>query len=299
MWQPKKILIPTDFSQNANEAMLYAHLFARIYNTQCTLFHVISLFDYDPNNPNYNFPSFDDVYNTHEQIASEEIDKLHVKDENILFEKKIVRGVSAADEIINFAGENGYDLIIMGTHGRSGLSHFFIGSVTEKVIRHQPCPVMAVRYQRENAIPERFEKILVPVDFSNYSRKTLEYAVELATNSDAFIELIHVIEEQIHPAYYVAGDVSILKMFPDLREKSTTALRELAENNLKQDIKFSCHVKEGKSHTEIVDFADEQDIDLIVMATHGLSGFEHFLMGSTTEKVLRKSSTPILAIKIK
>lgn len=169
----EKILIPTDFSQNANEAMLYTHFFTKAFKSQCTLFHTITLFDYDPNNPSYNFSNLEEVYDTHEQIAADEIEMLYKQNSEIEFEKKIVRGVSPADEIINYAGENNYDLIIMGTHGRSGLSHFFVGSVTEKVIRHQPCPVMSVRFQKNAPVPRKFEKILVPVDFPIIQEKRL------------------------------------------------------------------------------------------------------------------------------
>ncbi|MFQ5630021.1 MAG: universal stress protein, partial [bacterium] len=161
-----------------------------------------------------------------------------------------------------------------------------------------PCPVLTIKQQRgENILQPKLEKFVVAVDFSNYSKVALFHAFDLASVFDASLEILYVIEEQVHPAFYVTGETSIMNIVPDLREKSITALREYVEKHVKKNVEHSTHVREGRAHTEIINFAEEQNADLIFMATHGLSGLDHFLIGSTTEKVVRKAKTPVFTVK--
>ncbi len=298
MWKPRKILVPTDFSRDANRAVYYAAYFSEPYESEVILLHVVSLFEHDPNNPQHNFPNIDEVYRSLETIATEQMDQIRQDHSHVQIRKEMIRGVSPAEEIINFARENQVDLIVMGTHGRSGLSHFLLGSVAEKVIRHMHCPVMTIRYiHGDTGRAPRLKRIVVPIDFSAYSKQALGHAIELAGTFGASIEFLHVIEEQVHPSYYITGDTSIFKLIPDLRERSIAAMKEFVEKEIPDGIEHTFHVREGRAHSEIVKFAEEQDADLIVIATHGLSGLDYLLLGSTTEKVVRRSKTPVLSVR--
>ncbi len=300
MWTPKKILVPIDFSDDADLAVLHAVNIGRVYNSKIILFHVVSLFDNDPNNPDYHFPDVKEIYNKLEKIAADNMQQVQQTHLKVDFDQVVVRGISPAEEILLYEKEHGIDLIVMGTHGRSGLRHFLIGSVAERVIRNASCPVMSIRYHKETeSFAPKVQRILVPIDFSSYSRQTLSHAVDIARHFNASLEILHVIEEQVHPSYYVAGDISIFNLIPDLREKSLSALKEFTEKVITDDIEHTFHIREGRAHSEIARFAQDQEIDLIVIATHGLSGLEHFLIGSTTEKVIRKVNQPVLAIKMK
>lgn len=294
----KHILVPTDFSDNADQALAYAAGIALRFGSEITLFHVISLFQDDPNNPAYRFPNHEQVLQTMEETALARFEKLEDVHENISIQMETVRGISAAEEIINYAQSNDFDLIVMGTHGRTGLSHFLMGSVAERLIRHQPCPVLTLKQQKkEGVVQPKFEKFVVAVDFSNYSKMALVQAFELALVFEASLEILYVIEEQVHPAFYVTGETSVMGIIPDLREKSIAALRAYVDKEVSKNVEYSTHVREGRAHTEIIHFAEEQNADLIFMATHGLSGLDHFLIGSTTEKVVRKARTPVFTVK--
>ena len=294
----KKILVPTDLSDNAEQALAYAAQIATKYDGKITLFHVISLFQDDPNNPAYRFPNYEQVLSTMEETAQERFEKLEHEHKNVPIKKETVRGISAAEEIISYAQSKKYDLIVMGTHGRTGLSHFLMGSVAENVIRHQPCPVLTIKQvKKEKIVAPKLEKFVVAVDFSNYSKMALVHAIDLAKIFGASLEVLYVIEEQIHPAFFVTGETSVLNIIPDLREKSIEALQEYVEKELKEKVEYSTHVREGRAHSEIMHFAEEQNADMIFMATHGLSGLDHFLIGSTTEKVVRKAITPVFTVK--
>jgi nucleotide-binding universal stress UspA family protein len=293
-----KILVPTDFSDNADQALAFATKIATRFGSKITLFHVISLFQDDPNNPAFRFPDIEQLLQSMEKTALSRFQDLENRHQQISIKTKTVRGISAAEEIINFANAEEIDFIVMGTHGRTGLSHFLMGSVAERVIRHQPCPILTIKQnQAEKKLKPNLEKFVVAVDFSNYSKMALVYAVELASLFDASLEILYIIEEQIHPAYYVTGETSLMSMFPDLREKSLSALQEYAEKVIKKKIEYSTHVREGRAHSEIINFAEVQNADMIFMATHGLSGLDHFLIGSTTEKVVRKAKTPVFTVK--
>ncbi|RMF59560.1 MAG: universal stress protein [Calditrichaeota bacterium] len=298
MWSPHKILVPTDFSRDANRALYYAEFLSAPYESEIILLHVISLFEHDPNNPEHTFPNAEEVYQTLEAAAASQLERLHHDHRHLRLRKETVRGISPAEEILNFAAREGVDLIVMGTHGRSGLSHFLLGSVAEKVIRHMQCPVITIRYTHGNgSLPSRLKRVVVPLDFSAYSRQALNHAVALAQQHGAALALLHVIEERVHPAYYVTGDVSLFKLLPDLRERSIDAMKEFVEKEIPSGVEHTFHVREGKAHQEIVNFAEEQDADLIAIATHGLSGLDYLLLGSTTEKVVRKAKTPVLAVR--
>ena len=294
----KNILLPTDFSKNANQALVYAVKLADVMAAKLTLLHVNTLFQEDPNNPDYHFPSLEEFYHKSEDTADKNLQEMTSQHVHIKIENKVVRGFSPANEIVNFVNANKIELVVIGTHGRTALKHFLIGSVAEKVLRHVSCPVVSVsHHEHEMLTTPEIEKIIVPIDFSTFSKKALENAKELAVLFKAKIKVIHVVDDTIHPAFYIAGEDSIFDIFPDVKEKTMKSLKELLpedDNILSED---GLVIREGKPHVEIVKFADEENADLIVMATHGLSGIEHLLLGSVTEKVIRKARCPVFAIK--
>ena len=182
----------------------------------------------------------------------------------------------------------------MGTHGRTGLKHMLLGSVSEKVVRLSPLPVLTIH----RSIPEfKLKKVLVPMDFSVHSKRAADYGFWLSKSFKASIELIHVIEQDIHPSFYASGIESIFQIDKGLKNRVIDNLREFVADQLPEEIKPEFQVREGKAHKEIVEYAKENDIDLIVIATHGLSGLDYVLLGSTTEKVVRWSQSPVLTVK--
>lgn len=299
MWKPKKIMVPTDFSTGSNEAIYFAVMLAEPFASEVTLFHAISLFEADPNNPDYRFPKIEEIYAALEETASKRMDEIDRSHQKIKFRKVMVRGISPTEEIVSFAQDQKMDLIVMGTHGRSGLSHFMLGSVAEKIIRHMPCPVVTIHHpgEKKKRSYAGIERIVVPIDFSPYSKQAVETAAVVAGKFGAELQFLHVIEEQVHPSHYVTGKTSIFAFVPDLMNKSEAAMKKFVEPNLPASVQRTFHVVEGRAHTAIVEFAEQQKAGLIAIASHGLSGLEHFLVGSTTERVVRHAKIPVLAVK--
>ncbi len=294
----KKILFPTDFSECANHAFKYSVTLAEKYNAELTMFHAIVMFQDDPNNPDYRFPDMTDCYKTLEKASYKEFDRLCRDWKKLKTKNVVVRGFSPAEEILQYAEDKNIDLIVMGTHGRSAITRFFLGSTAEKVVRFSPCPVITLREEPKEYIKTRtYGRILFPTDYSEHAQKALKWAVELAKDYHTELDVLHVLEQNIPPQYYSAGISSLFDLDRELKKRAMKALAKFLEGVDRKQINVKRFIREGKSDVEIVKFAEKRSIDLIIMPSHGMSGLERILMGSTTERVIRRALCPVLTIK--
>jgi nucleotide-binding universal stress UspA family protein len=289
----KKILYPTDFSRCAEQALTHAVHFAEQYGAQLHMLHAVILHAYDPNNPEMVFPSLEDedLRRQLNELAGEKMRAVAAAHgaEGLVVRHVEDRGISAAAVILDYAERNDMDLIVMGTHGRRGLSHMLLGSVAEEVVRQARCAVVTVRERQEPARWDEVDRILVPVDFSEHSRRAVTYGARL--------QVLHVFEQQIHPAFYAIGKTSLLQVDPDLASRARLEMSRLVAEAAGPEVEVDVHVAEGKAAREIVRFAEEQASDFVVIATHGLTGLEHFLLGSVAEKVVRHCPCPVFTVK--
>lgn len=141
------------------------------------------------------------------------------------------------------------------------------------------------------------KKILVPIDFSDYSKSALKYAQEFSKFFDAEIILIYVVEPMVYPPDFSMGQIAIPTIDIELDKRAKEELEKLARNEIQPNTKFQIIIKTGKPFVEIIQTASELDVDLIIIATHGHSGVEHILFGSTAEKVVRKAPCPVLTLR--
>lgn len=136
---------------------------------------------------------------------------------------------------------------------------------------------------------DTIKKILVPIDFSNYSKNALRYAVNFARKFGSKICLVYVVEPVIYPSDFSMGQVTFPVNDLEMNDKAKVELDNLAKTEIGPDIEVETIIKTGKPFVEINECASEFDIDLIIIATHGHTGMEHLLFGSTAEKVVRKA----------
>ncbi len=141
------------------------------------------------------------------------------------------------------------------------------------------------------------KKVLVPIDFSDYSKSALRYAVNFAKSFDSEIILIYVVEPIIYPPDFSMGQIAMPTFSTDWDIRAKEELDKLAKNEISNSSKVKTIIRTGKPYVEIIDTAKEEDIDLIIIATHGHSGVEHLLFGSTAEKVVRKAPCPVLTLR--
>ncbi len=139
--------------------------------------------------------------------------------------------------------------------------------------------------------------ILVPIDFSIHSKNALKYAVPLAEKFGASLHLVYVVEPTIYPADLGFGQVVLPGVEEELREKGEGELEALMRREIGKRLKASTVVRTGNPHQEILREAEERGVDLIVVATHGHSGVEHMLFGSTADRIVRRSKVPVLTIR--
>jgi len=295
----KRILFPTDFSECAEQALPQAIYFSTRSQAELHLLHVMVLHEDDPHNPEHQFPDIVEVASSLNGEAEAEAD-IHIDistAEGLIVKKIQSRGIAAAPVIVDYAKENDIDLIVMGTHGRRGWRYMLLGSVADEVLRTSSCPVLSVR-QRDASRAGAIRRILVPVDFSGPAKKALGYAKKIATIYQAELQLLHIIEEVIHPSFYASSKHSVFDNMPDLEARSKQELEHLLEQVEGPRTPASLHVVKGRAAPAIVNFADQNDSDLIVIATHGLTGFQHIILGSVTEKVVSMAPCPVFTVKI-
>lgn len=141
------------------------------------------------------------------------------------------------------------------------------------------------------------KKILVPIDFSDYSKSALKYAVNFCKDCNAEMILIYVVEPVIYPPDFSMGQIAIPSVNAEWDERARQELDKLAKEQIPTGVTVKSIIKTGKPFIEIIDTAGELDVDLIIIATHGRSGVEHILFGSTAEKVVRKAPCPVLTLR--
>ena len=196
------------------------------------------------------------------------------------------------------------DLIVIGTHGTSGLQHLVLGSVTEKVLRKASCAVFTVppRAQATSRLP--FERLLCAVDFSDCSLAALDYAFLLAQASDAKLTILHVVEwpwrEPPAPSMndLPPAQASALAEYRRYCEHSATArLESLVPATVPATRQPATRVAHGKPYVETLRIAAEDRSDLIVIGVHGRNPIDLHLFGSTTNQVVRRATCPVLTVR--
>jgi nucleotide-binding universal stress UspA family protein len=289
------ILFPTDFSDVAEGAFAHAAHLALQYNATIHVFNVVPPDADDDANP-MNFLPMEPAGDG----ASEETVQ-HVEVQTVTQERGTVPVVyaqtdndSPGDAIVERATEHDVDLVVMGTHGRRGMDRLLSGSVSEEVVRRAPCPVFTV-LARDDGYGPQIDRVLAPVDLSDQSQLVLDHAVALAESYAAPLDLLHVVEEAAYPNVY--GLDPLTPSQPNVQDRAREALETLAsEVDLRTD-PVNVHVLAGNAARDIVEFAEENAADLIVMATHGRTGLERFLIGSVAEKVVRRAPCPVFTLK--
>jgi len=275
------ILFPTDFSENAQQAFPLTCSLARSCGARVVVLYVVP-------------PPLG-----HDQVLSRQnpdefyegpwmaLREVKAPDENVRVEYRLADG-HAAKEILMVADDIQAGLIVMGTHGRSGLRRLLLGSVAEEVLRGAACPVLAVK---RSPVAPKIQTILFPTDLSGPSESALGVAFSLARDYHARLIVLHV------ASFGQAVPYSELER---MLKESSVYRREL-EDELRHCQKPQCsaefRVEEGDPADQIIRIAQEVGCDLIVMGSHGRTGLSRLLMGSVVEKTLRAASCSVLLVK--
>jgi nucleotide-binding universal stress UspA family protein len=295
----ENILVPIDFSELSIQAIEPAKRFAQRFGATIHLVHVHHFsypvgFEARTAPMPFSLPSLDEQLEKKALYQLRALAKTHgLSSANC----HVLTGGPAFDEICALAKEIPADLIVMSSHGRTGLKHFVLGSTAERIVQHSHCPVFVARPgNSRNGSRARTNTILVPIDFSERSLDGVKYAIAFAEKFDAKIILLHAF--YIGYAYTADG----YAMY-DLSQITTIAFKEAARQmrEFVRKIKFGTvgyetRIVTGVPVEEICAFARGHNVDLVITTTHGLTGFKHVLIGSTAEQIVRRASRPVLVV---
>ncbi|MEM9998434.1 MAG: universal stress protein [Bacteroidota bacterium] len=295
------IVAALDFSDGAGTALRVAADHAARTGAALHLFHADVLFD------GVDSPSAE-VHQT--RIAAFAKDKLGAERyANLDPVVAAGRGLAAAPPILNYVASVGADLLVTGTHGRRGLRRLVLGSVASELLREAVCPVMVVPASK-TTMPGPGAPVVAPLDFSALNEAALSLAVTWARTYGAPLHLVHIVEllgpypefypESLVPSLAVGTSeaAEALAAEHDLEERAEAALREIAAQVRAEGIgNIELFVGYGHPDRRIDEHAAEHGAGLIVMATHGLTGFAHALVGSVTEKTVRRAPCAVLTVK--
>jgi nucleotide-binding universal stress UspA family protein len=195
--------------------------------------------------------------------------------------------------ITEYVETNNIDLVVMGTHGRSGLDRIVLGSVAEKTIRSAPIPVVAVPPAAD--IPEpgdsKYDDILLPTDGSKGAEVAIEWGIGLASVYDAMLHSVYSVESGTFGS--TGGALAIYEAIKSYGRNALETVRERSED---AGVNVATNLGSGPPAEVIGSYAEDHEIDLIVMGTHGRSGVERYLIGSVTENVLRSTDQPVCTV---
>ncbi len=305
-----KILVPTDFSETAARAVDHAALLAKTFSAELTLLNVLELesimgrvMPAAPGEvPGELASAQQQVYKFVAAYADTKLEETAKGDYVCTLpqcQTVVEKGETASETIARYAKSNDIDLIVIGTHGRTGFSEWFFGSTTERVIRIAPCPVLTIGPEtQQHPTEEAFDHILFPFDLSKTARHALRYACALAQNYNANLSLLHVVEYRNLPESYSVRGSEIFKEVLDLEQKILNEM-EKKVNELyggAHPLEAQFTVKEGKPFDEIIDFANENNAKLIVIGNTGVNETHGHRLGSTAENVMPRAKCPVLVV---
>ncbi|MFC7116458.1 universal stress protein [Natronoarchaeum sp. GCM10025703] len=283
-----RILFPTDGSDGAAVALDHLLDFATRHNATI---HILNVANTTPVSvPQMQENEVDALVQEGERLVSEAANQARRRGIDTVTE--VLQG-KPYRKIVGYAETNGLDLVVMPTHGRRGLERFLLGSTTERVVRRADVPVLTIHPDADGTITYPHQDILVPTDGSDCANQALALGVDLIDTEGAALHLLSVI------AVAALGVNIRTDIQMDLLEQSAHELLDeaatVAENaGVEQTSKT---VEYGASiHKAILAYIDKHDIDLVVVGTHGRTGFDRYVLGSVTEYLIRTSPIPVLTV---
>ena len=288
----KQILVPLDGSRFAELAIPYAEELAEAFNSEVSFLFVCDT------------PQCQQRYEHQVYIEkTAELVRQHIGGERPKTSvKPVVLEGHAAAEIVSYATSNDINLIIMGTHGCSGLLCWAMGSTADKVLARAGTPILLIRASEPAPEPRReeiFNRILLPLDGSEAGEATLPYIKELTGKLNSEVILLQVVADGKH--VHTIGGLDYVRFTKEQvssrKESVKQYLEEVGQRFAGTKAAVRTEVKTGDTAEEIINFADETGASVVAMSTHGHSGIERWVLGSITHRILHHGNTPILVVR--
>ena len=300
MVRPTRILCPVDLSETSSHALDQAIALSRSYKARLTILQVSWA-----GLPPIAYPGSAMGAST-PLLLPHQLEELH--EELRLFAERrpaagvnmnlVIREGAVVPMILDEARAIRADLIVIGTHGRTGLDRLLLGSVTEKVLRKAECAVMTVPPDDRTATPAPAVRTIVcAVDFSPASLKAIDYALSLAEVLPATILMMHVVDWPTDQTMLPDADLETAAYRGRVLGYNQVKLHALVPDTARKCCRVEEAITVGRPHEEIVRLARDRDADLIVMGVHGRSALNLALFGSTASQVVRHASCPVVTVR--
>lgn len=289
-----RILVPYDFSAMSEEAALLALHLAKAQEAEIHMFTVDIVQDdlHDMLIRQHQPDTHPAEMTARLREASQRLlDEVGLEPGDLQVKHTTVRDRAPAPAIVQYAEEQDIDLIVAGTHGRRGIRRAVLGSVAAEVLRTAPCPMLTVRDGAWRAT-QLIRKVLVPLDFSEPSRGAIQYAASLAALFGTRLHAIHVLDDVNSEEIY-----GLKPSIFGISESYKYARKKLRSLTTGLPVKASLHVLNGLPAGKITSFANQKDVDLIVMPTRGRTGLQRLFLGSVAERVISTAPCPVLSAK--
>ncbi len=294
MEQIQNIIVPTDFSQLSEAAAARAATIARSEGASIHLIHAarnsMVAAPYDVSLP----PA---VWEVVRRTAHEKLEEARKAIETkgvSTVTAEVTESGDTIDAIVAVVEAKEADLVVMGTHGRGGIKHAFLGSVAERTLRTVDCPVLVVKEDPKKA-EEPITRILAAVDFSVHSDRAVEVAEALAERLSASVDVVHAFEL---PGDYIPYTAPFgMELEEKIEASAGENLKTTSERLRRSQSSVTLHSRRGRPSIVIAETAKEVDCQLIVMGTRGNTGLSHVLLGSVAERTIRTAPCSVLAVK--
>lgn len=203
----------------------------------------------------------------------------------------VVQG-SPAPTIVDYAERYDYDLIVLPTHGRTGISRYLLGSVTEKVVRLSDVPVLTARIQPDEQLTFPYENILIPTDGSPASTAATRHGLALAATLDATVHVLSVVDDSS-----LGPDVRSALSADELEHPATEAVEDVVTEADEYDLAHvQTYVEHGPPAEVIREHIETSEIHAVVMGSSGRRGVDRILLGSVAEKTVRSAPVPVITV---
>jgi nucleotide-binding universal stress UspA family protein len=291
----EKILVPVDFSEASRTSFGHALSFAAAFGSSIELVHVVELVE--PTQPAFWSRELSLANELHSRAARaaeaslRELVPLLALPPGVAVSTRVLSG-TLPGTLVDHAAAAGSGLIVVATHGRGGLARWLLGSVSERLLRSAPCPVLVARNGSASAQP-RMAHILVAVDLSEHSRRALSVAASIAERFGAKLRVLYVSAAP----FYGEGAEQYSGLFERIRGQARTELDELvASSGVPTSILLESTIVSGTPSAEILDWARHSQPDLLVLGTHGRGGIKRLVLGSVAEATARYSQCATLVV---
>jgi nucleotide-binding universal stress UspA family protein len=301
MIEIRRILCPVDFSDVSRDAFGRALAVARVYRAELTALHVLPLpspvpaVPFGPEGPGpFGFEILDRTK------ALTELTRFAGADaaEEVTLREEVVEAGVVHKEILLQASRTAADLIVMGTHGRSGVDHLVLGSVAEKTLRTSPLPVLVVPAHADLPLSpaEPFASVVCAIDFSLDSKRALAYAASLAEHGGGRLTVLHVVEPLPVGYDLGGGGVDMRQFEAGMIEAARRQLDEYLAPLKARMTAVEGVLGQGKAYKAILHEASLRGADVIVVGVHGRNALDRLVFGSTTEHLVRRATCPVLTV---